>query len=233
LEVQNKVETIELFAPHRVILLDNELMLVKSDKKKQDLVKCCLMNDSVLIWEETEKSLVNWKQGKVHLFEEIVNIVLKEDDTEDTIILVFKKNEFVLVFTPQSKIKKSDWIIRFKEAIGNLSHSKETLKIQEDEQKVVSTTVTTTVITTKKDEKEKNIPTKTSAPEISPLKKEKSNMPTKSSAPEISPLKKEKGNMPTKSSAQEVTPVRSVGKEKKRVRCTTSKKSGRPNKFNF
>jgi len=136
--------------------LDNDLVLVKNAKKQP--IKCCLLNDAILLWEETEKSLVNRKQGKVHLFEEIINITLKEDNTDDTVILLVKKQEWILGFIPESKIKRDQWVTQFKDAVTNLSSSKETFKNapKEDDKPpiLISTTKETEIV--KEPEKEKN-----------------------------------------------------------------------------
>jgi len=111
LEIQTKVGMTDLFVPHRGVILDNDLLLSKNGKPSV-AVKCCLLNDSLLIWEETEKSLFNLRQGKVHVFQEL-SLVDMKDINQECVTFFIEKDEFGLYFPPESKMTKEVWIKEF------------------------------------------------------------------------------------------------------------------------
>jgi len=111
LEIQTKVGMTDLFVPHRGVVLDNDLLLSKNGKPSV-AVKCCLLNDSLLIWEATEKSLFNLRQGKVHVFQEL-SIVEMKDINQECVTFFIEKDEYGLYFPPESKMTKEVWIKEF------------------------------------------------------------------------------------------------------------------------
>jgi len=115
LEIQTKIGITNLFVPHRGVILDNDLLLSKNGKPSF-AVKCCLLNDGLLIWEETEKSLFNLRQGKVHVFQEL-SLVEMKDINQECVTFFIEKDEFGLYFPPESKMTKELWIKEFNAAL--------------------------------------------------------------------------------------------------------------------
>jgi len=122
LDIQTKVGLNDLFVPHRVVLIDKDLLLSKNQRPPIG-IKCCLLNDSILIWEEMEKSIFNLRQGKVYLFQELGQIVVNDINPECFTFSV-EKDEYELFFPPESKITKEFWMKEFDLAVSQLPKAK-------------------------------------------------------------------------------------------------------------
>jgi hypothetical protein len=133
LDIQNKIgEKYELFKLHRRVILEGRVSIIKSTKIVE--AECWLLNDILLIWAETERSLINRREGKVHLYEDILNISIRDNANvgdnvqrrDDSFTVIGTKKERELV--PHSKkINKEVWInsisLQIQETKDNRQHS--------------------------------------------------------------------------------------------------------------